>query len=55
MEFIVPVDYTLSVGIICLCVAYIASKQREEEAEDYELHLEELGERTSQAPEKGRL
>ena len=55
MEFIVPVEYTLSVGIICRCVAYIASKKREEEAEDYELNFEELGERTSQAQEKGRL
>ena len=46
MEFIVPVEYTQSVGIICRCVTYIASNKRAEEAEDFELNFEELGKRT---------
>ena len=44
IEFLVPVDYTLSVGIVAKCVATIGDKKREEEAEDYELNYEEMGE-----------
>ena len=38
-----PVQYTSSVGIVCKCVADIASQKRTEEADDYDLNYEELG------------
>ena len=47
LEFLVPVQYTLSTGIVCKCITDIASKKKEGEEEDYMLNYEELG--------KGRL
>ena len=43
LEFIVPVEYTNAMSIVCRCVSAIASKKRSEEDEDYELNFEELG------------
>ena len=43
LEFIVPVGYTRSLGIVCRCVADIAAQKRENDAEDYNLDFEELG------------
>ena len=38
-----PVEYSEAVGIVCRCLADIAGKKKEQEAEDYELNFEELG------------
>ena len=43
LEFLVPVGYTRSLGIVCRCVADIAAQKRAKEAEDYYLDFEELG------------
>lgn len=43
MEFIVPVEYTRSSGIVCKCLADIASKKREKQEEEFNLNFEELG------------
>lgn len=42
LEFVVPVEYSEAVGIVCRCLADIAGKKKEQEAEDYELNFEEL-------------
>ena len=42
LEFIVPVQYMGAVGIVSRCIADIAKKKREEEADDYELNFNEL-------------
>ena len=38
-----PVQYTGAVGIVCRCIADIGTTKREEEADDYELNFDELG------------
>ena len=38
-----PVQYTGAVGIVCRCMADIGTTKREEEADDYELNFDELG------------
>ena len=38
-----PVQYTGAVGIVCRCMADIGTRKREEEADDYELNFDELG------------
>lgn len=43
LEFLVPVQYTLSNGIVCKCVADIAVKKKAKEDEDFNLNFEELG------------
>ena len=43
LEFLVPVQYTLSVGIVCKCVADIAIKKKDREDDDYTLNFDELG------------
>ena len=43
LEFVVPVKYTRSLGIVCRCIADFASQKREADTEDYTLDFEELG------------
>jgi hypothetical protein len=42
LEFIVPVQYMKAVGIVSRCIADIAKRKREAEADDYELNFDEL-------------
>lgn len=49
LEFLVPVQYTLSAGIVCRCVADIALKKKGKEDEDFHINFEELG-KTMLAP-----
>ena len=43
LEFLVPVEYTLSSGILCKCITDIATKKRAGKDEDFNLNYEELG------------
>ena len=43
LEFIVPVENTLSTGIVCKCVTDIAIKMKAREDDDFDLDFEELG------------
>lgn len=43
LEFLVPVQYTLSTGIVCKCVADIGLKKKEKQDEDFTINFEELG------------
>lgn len=45
LEFLVPVQYTLSAGIVCKCVADIALKKKAKDDEDFTINFEELGNR----------
>ena len=47
LEFIVPVQYMKAVGIVSRCIADIAKRKREAEADDYELNFDELSECSS--------
>lgn len=40
LELVVPEKYTEAAGVVCRCLATIANKKREENAEDYELDYE---------------
>ena len=44
LEFLVPVQYMRAVSIVSRCIADIAKKKREAEADDYELNFDELSE-----------
>lgn len=43
LELLVPVEYTLSCGILCKCITDIAVKMKAKEDEDFNLNFEELG------------
>lgn len=43
LEFLVPVEYTLSCGIVCKCITDIAVKKKAGQDEDFNLNFEELG------------
>ena len=43
LEFLVPVDYTRSSGIVCKCLADIAIKKRDRQEDEFNLNFEELG------------
>lgn len=40
LELVVPEKYTEAAGVVCRCLATIANKKREENAEDYDLDYE---------------
>ena len=40
LEYVTQESYTESVGVLCSNIAHIASKKREEEAEDYPIDFE---------------
>ena len=44
LEFLVPVEYTRSLSIVCRCVSHIAEKKREQRDEDYLINFVEYGE-----------
>lgn len=46
LEFLVPVQYTLSSGIVCKCITDIAVKKNVREDEDFNLNFEEHGKRS---------
>lgn len=43
LEFLVPVQYTFSSGIVCKCITDIAVKKKARQDEDFSLNFEELG------------
>jgi hypothetical protein len=43
LELVVPEKYTEAAGVVCRCLATIANKKREENAEDYDLDYETQG------------
>lgn len=43
LEFLVPVQFTLSSGIVCKCITDIAIKKKAAEDEDFTINFEELG------------
>ena len=50
LEFLVPVQYMRAVSIVSRCIADIAKRKREAEADDYELNFDELSELSSNEP-----
>ena len=48
LEFLVPVEYTRSLSIVCRCVSHIAEKKREQRDEDYLINFVEYGERRNE-------
>lgn len=46
LEFLVPVEYTHSSGIVCKCITDIAVKKKARHDEDFNLNYEELGRHT---------
>ncbi len=44
LEFLVPLEYTRSSGIVCKCLADIAVKKRAKQEDEFNLNFEELGE-----------
>ena len=43
LEFLVPLQYTLSSGIVCRCISDIAIKKRAKGDEDFDINFDELG------------
>ena len=43
LEFLVPVQFTHSVGIVCKCVTHIAVQKSERKDDDFTINFEELG------------
>ena len=50
LELVVPEKFTDGAGVLCRCLATIAKKKREENAEDYELDYETQGKKTPLRP-----
>lgn len=43
LELVVPEQYMDAQGVVCKCLAHLATKKREEQAEDYEIDYETQG------------
>ena len=43
LECVVPEHFTDAQSTVCKCVAHLAAKKREEQADDYEIDFEKQG------------